>query len=149
VAGPISETLGFRVAAKYSTLKGWFKNRVPAGPSLTYPGFNTPGALYKTGPGTEQIIGRVTLKWQPSSDFSATLKVTGNQTNGNSVDNSEVYCIPGSVAALRGTSDTLAYGQFVANGFTTPTYIVDPNSDCKLDRKTSRGQLPTEFLANW
>ncbi len=141
VAGPISETLGFRIAAKYSKLDGWFKNVVPAGPSLSYPGFNTPGALYDEGPGTEQMIGRVTLKWQPTSDFTANLKFTANKTEANSVDNSEVYCIPGSVSALRGTSDTRALG--------TGQVIIDPNSDCNLDRRTSRGQLPTEFLANW
>ncbi|RYE42827.1 MAG: hypothetical protein EOP21_08005, partial [Hyphomicrobiales bacterium] len=49
VGGPISETLGYRIAGKYSKLDGWFKNVVPPGPSLAFPGFNTPGALYDEG----------------------------------------------------------------------------------------------------
>jgi outer membrane receptor protein involved in Fe transport len=141
VAGPITETLGFRVAGKYSKLDGWFKNVVPAGPSLSYPGFNTPGALYKNGPSQRQMIGRITLKWQPTSDFTASLKVTGSELKGKSLDSPETFCVPGTVAANRGTLDTLSLAQGI--------YVVDPNSDCKLDYRTSRGALPKELLANW
>jgi iron complex outermembrane recepter protein len=142
VAGPISETLGFRVAAKYSKLDGWFKNFVPAGqPDLAHPGFTIPGGLYKDGPGTEQLIGRVTLKWQPTTDFTANLKLTANRATGNSGDSPETYCVPGFAAANRGTQDT--------RSLTTGVFTVDPNSDCKLDHRTSRGQQPAQFIANW
>ena len=146
VAGPISETLGFRVAGKYSDLKGWFKNVVPAGPSLSYPGFNTPGALYDEGPGQKQMVGRVTLKWQPTADFSANLKFTANEAKGGSLDSPETFCAAGTPSAAAGKLSTTAYGLLFAG---QPSLITDPNSDCKLDHRTSRGQLPTEFLANW
>ena len=141
VAGPLSETLGFRVAVKYSDLKGWFDNVVPAGPSLSYPGFNTPGANYSHGPDQKQLVGRVTLKWQPTSDFTASLKFTANEAKGKSLDSPETFCVAGSPGAATGKLSTLALG--------LGKQIVDPNSDCKLDHRTSRGQLPKEFLANW
>ncbi len=141
VAGPISETLGFRVAGKFSDLKGWFKNNAPPGPNLTYPGFNNTRTLYKDGPDQSQKIGRITLKWQPSSDFTASLKVTANELKGKSLDSPETFCAPGTASALAGKLSTLALH--------LGRQIVDPNSDCKLDHKTSRGPLPQEFLANW
>ncbi len=61
VAGPISDTLGFRVAAKYNKLDGWIKNRVLPGPNPAFPGFNIPGPAFKTGPSSETIVSRVTL----------------------------------------------------------------------------------------
>ena len=94
VAGPISETLGFRFAAKYSDLKGWFKNRVFIGPNPAYGNFLVPGPAYDTGPGTKQIVGRVTLKWQPTSDFTANLKFTANKTTAAGGDTPETFCVP-------------------------------------------------------
>lgn len=141
VAGPISETLGFRVAGKISDLKGWFKNSAPPGPNLTYPGFNNTRELYKDGPDQRQLIGRITLKWQPTSDFTASLKFTANQLKGKSLDSPETFCVPGTAAAASGKLSTLAIH--------LGRQIVDPNSDCKLDHRTSRGALPQEFLANW
>jgi outer membrane receptor protein involved in Fe transport len=140
IAGPITDTLGYRVAGKFSKLEGWFHNNVPPGPSLTYPGFNTPGALYDRG-SAKTLIGRVTLKWQPTTDFTANLKFTANKVTGDSVDSAETKCVAGSPGAATGKLSTLALGQ--------GKYIQDPNSDCNLDYHTSRGQLPTEFLANW
>jgi iron complex outermembrane recepter protein len=141
IAGPISETLGFRIAGKYSKLDGWFKNVVPPGPSLTYPGFNTPGALYDEGPSQRQLIGRATLRWEPSPDFTANLKFTANELKGKSLDSPETFCVPGTASAAAGKLSTLALH--------LGRQIVDPNSDCKLDHRTSRGALPVEFLANW
>ncbi len=141
VAGPISETLGFRVAAKFSKLKGWLKNTAIAGPDPAHPGFNTPGPFFNTGPGTKQLVGRITLKWQPTADFTANLKFTANKTTGNGAESVEAFCIPGSAPFLRGTLDITSLG--------IGRNVVDPNSDCKLDYRVSRGQQPKEFLANW
>ena len=141
VSGPISDTLGLRIAAKFADLDGWFTNRVPATPSVSYPGLTIPGGLYKTSPSTQQIVGRVTLDWKPTTDFSANLKITGNTTKGGAVDSSEVYCTPGLAEAIRGTVSTLQPGRGIR--------VIDPYSDCKLNHRTSNGQLPAELLANW
>ena len=140
VAGPLSDTLGFRVAAKYNKLDGWIKNRVTPGPNPAFPGFNIPGPAFDTGPESHSIVGRVTLKWQPTSDFTANLKFTGNKLSGGALDSVEAFCT-GGVALARGTLDTLSLG--------IGQYVVDPQSDCKKDRHTSRGEQPKEFLANW
>ena len=67
VSGPLTDTLGARVAVYGSKLTGYFKN------------IATPSALYgPTGnrlPHDSDFGGRVTLKFDPSSAFSARLKV--------------------------------------------------------------------------
>jgi len=141
VSGPITESLRFRVAARYSKLDGWIKNRVPPTPSVSYPGFTIPGPLFNTAPDTRQIAGRLTLKWKPTTDFSATLKVTGSKMDGGSTDSSEAYCLPGSADAIRGTLATFQPG--------LGSYVIDPHSDCNLDRRSSSGTHPAELLANW
>jgi iron complex outermembrane receptor protein len=146
VAGPISETLGFRIAAKYSKLDGWLKNTAVAGPDLAHPGFTIPGPFFNTGPGTKQLIGRVTLKWQPTDDLTANFKFAYNKSTGNGAEAVESYCLPNTVAARRGTLDTTSFTLLFAG---LPASVADPNSDCKLDRRVSRGQQPTAFLANW
>ena len=58
VAGPLSDTLGFRVAAKFVDQDGFLKNR----------------ATGNEDPHTLQGLGRVTLKWEPTSNFDVTGK---------------------------------------------------------------------------
>jgi len=141
VSGPLSDTLGFRVAVKYSKLDGWIKNSVPPTPAVFYPGFTIPGPSFTNTPNTEQLAGRVTLQWKPTSDFTATLKVSGNRVRGDSADSSESFCAAGSADAQIGKISTFnpVTGQFV----------VDPYSDCNLDRHSSTGRLPNEFQSNW
>jgi len=45
ISGPLGETLGIRVAAKYSSLDGWTRNVVPPTASVSYPGLTIPGAV--------------------------------------------------------------------------------------------------------
>jgi outer membrane receptor protein involved in Fe transport len=147
VAGPISDTLGFRVAGKFSKLDGWFHNDVPLGPNLSYINpatgmpFNNTIQLYNHGPDQRQLIGRITLKWQPTTDFTANFKFTASEAKGKSLDTPETFCVAGSPGAATGKLSTLS--------LTQGKYIQDPNSDCNLDYHTSRGPLPQELLANW
>lgn len=65
--GPITDTLGIRVAGKYHQTDGHLINMV------------TRSAF----PRTESYAGRVTLQWTPNEDFEATLQANyGNQENG-------------------------------------------------------------------
>lgn len=60
VSGPLSDTVGIRLAANYSDIDGFMKN--------TLPGAEDPY-------GREESVLRGILQWEPSDDFVATLKL--------------------------------------------------------------------------
>ena len=69
ISGPISETLGFRLAGYFSDMKGWTKNIAPTGPGIAEP-------TSRRSPNGDEIAGRLTLKWEPDDRFNARLKLT-------------------------------------------------------------------------
>jgi iron complex outermembrane receptor protein len=72
LSGPVSDTLGLRLAASWSDNKGWFKNTagLTARPDL---GGLAPAS--KRSGGNENWIIRATAVWQPTDRFKARLKV--------------------------------------------------------------------------
>lgn len=110
VSGPISETLGYRVAVRASKMfGGYFKNR--AGPvnyvttdagAAGFPTSSHPAApAIKDAPGGNEFLGRATLQWDPSDKMTATL--TGSTTIskiGNSSYNYVAYACPNDVSSL-------------------------------------------------
>lgn len=60
VSGPLSDTVGIRIAAKYYDVDGYLDNSLPGAPD--------PYAR-------EEYLIRGTLQWSPTDDFTATLKV--------------------------------------------------------------------------
>jgi outer membrane receptor protein involved in Fe transport len=58
VGGPLSDTVGIRVATHYSDLGGWLKN-LSSG---------------DRNPGVKDKFGRITLDWQPNEDWTVVLK---------------------------------------------------------------------------
>ena len=78
LSGPLSDTLGARLAGTWSDRDGYFKNTAVAIPGL---GGTTLGG--RNG-GNENWIVRGTLVWNPSADFKARLKVNVTRDNSNS-----------------------------------------------------------------
>lgn len=138
VSGPISENLLLRVAGKFSDLNGWLKNVAPGGANPIYP-FPIPGPSTGDAPAYESYSGRATLRWEPSSDFDATFKVSGNHLSGNGDDAIEGFCAP----------PALARGQLSTTNLATFQQVFDPNSDCRLDKVRAQGALPPQVLNNW
>jgi len=68
IGGPITETLGIRVAAGVNGMDGWIEN-VGTG---------------NDGPLEDNLAGRVTLVFTPSTDFDMTLKVDGSRNRNKS-----------------------------------------------------------------
>jgi iron complex outermembrane receptor protein len=69
VSGPLSDTLGARIAATYSAADGYFKNKA-------VPILSTGAAPTKDRePQPRNFIIRGTLLWKPTADFSARLKL--------------------------------------------------------------------------
>lgn len=62
VSGPLSDTLGARAAVSYSAMDGYFRNL-----SAT--------AFDDRAPNSKDLIARGTIKWEPSSQFSARIKL--------------------------------------------------------------------------
>lgn len=86
VSGPLTDTLGIRVAAFGSIMRGWVENVTP--PDSPYAPFR------RWIPHDRELAGRLTLKWEPSDRFNARLKVTHNILNGSGQGPNDqfVYC---------------------------------------------------------
>lgn len=131
VSGPISSTLRARLAVRGAQSEGYITNTATPRPTGYAPGINLPGALDNRQPGTKELIGRLTLVYEPSSAFDATLKILAGKFRSNTDSN--------GAQAVCGTGQILP----TAGG------ISDPDGDCKLDRRRSSSAIPTAFLVDW
>lgn len=129
VSGPITPSFGARLAIRYRKLKGWMYNDaqpianpfytadMPAGMS------QLPGGA-KRRVGDRDLLGRLSLEFDPGSAFKASFKIFGShatdQGSGSAVQNI------GPCASGR----PLVYG------------IADPFSECRPDNHTSNGAVP-------
>ncbi|MES2097040.1 MAG: TonB-dependent receptor [Pseudomonadota bacterium] len=131
VSGPVTSTLGFRVAVRYRNLDGWLRN---TSVSETNPFYNpATGAPASVGtlpgtsnprPGDEDFVGRVTLAFEPSNNFKATLRVLGtSQTDaGPGVSSQNIGPCTGPYPRVSG--------------------IADPSAECVIDNRTTSGDVP-------
>lgn len=90
---PITDTLGIRVALRGSKMYGgWYRNEsvpynfvttdIATGRRTSHLSEPSP----REAPGEKELLGRITLKWEPTSGIVDTLKVSGayNDVNNNS-----------------------------------------------------------------
>ncbi|NML90652.1 TonB-dependent receptor [Sphingobium sp. TB-6] len=110
VSGPLTDTLGYRVALRASKIYGgYFENRAgsinyvttDAGAAGFPTSVHTAAPAVRDAPGGNEILGRATLQWDPSDRLTATL--TGSTTIskiGNSSYNYVAYACPGGVSSL-------------------------------------------------
>ena len=137
IGGPISDIFGARLAFRGKSMRGWIKDFAePTFNPLWQPELSpTPGTLDPFY-GEREIIGRLTLEYDPEGGFDATLKVTGNiyQDDGPTTALEPVDCGPDGMA------------ESVAGGIT----IADPFlPDCILNGTTSHSHMPAAMAANW
>ena len=102
VSGPLSETLGLRVAVRGSGMqRGYVENvagTIDAGlfdiATGTARTVNAAPAI-RFGPKEREFLARATLKWQPTNEFTATIKGSINRTrNDNPSWNYIIYDCP-------------------------------------------------------
>jgi len=92
ISGPISDTLGVRVAAQYQDIEDYVK--LAPGTAA----FNPDGSV-RDSRGLKNFIGRVTLQWDPSDNFSANLKLNYvKNKNDGAIGHSDINCGPNGVA---------------------------------------------------
>jgi len=109
-SGPLSDTLGLRVALRASKMYGGYYRNI-ADPVVyntfdVITGATTPHTAAPAAheaPGEKELLGRVTLKWTPDDRLTATLKASGdyNKVN-NSSWNYVPYSCPSGFSQLNG-----------------------------------------------
>lgn len=66
ISGPLSDTLGARLAVRYAKMDGWLHNNAVDGANPTDAAFPLRRGGAARAVGSETITGRLTLDWQPS-----------------------------------------------------------------------------------
>lgn len=128
---PITETLGVRLAARYSKMDGGYYRNVSTDMEYTTvdvaTGYTNPETLISTPvespmPQQKELLARLTVKWEPTDSITNTLKVTRdeNDTLNNSWNYVAYSCGDGS-----GMSQLTAYA-------------------CERDFVTHQNNLPVE-----
>ncbi|RJG52590.1 TonB-dependent receptor [Sphingobium terrigena] len=131
-SGPLSDTLGIRVAVRGSKMwGGYFKNVADpvtlntldiATGTLT-PHIARPAP--RDQPGEKELLGRVTLKWTPDERLTATLKLSGTRSETN---NSSWNYVPFNCA--------------------TGSSSLNPAVPCKESFVTHQNAIPVDIAAN-
>jgi outer membrane receptor protein involved in Fe transport len=106
---PLSDTLGLRIALRASKMwGGYLKNKADVPFTYTTTDVVT-GAVTnhaelpsaRNDPKLREFIGRVTLRWEPTSALTATLKASANiNDQNNAAFNYALYRCPGGVSQL-------------------------------------------------
>ncbi|MDB5702297.1 MAG: TonB-dependent receptor [Sphingomonadales bacterium] len=147
VSGPLSDTLGFRLAGVYSDMKGDLKDLTPIG--SPYAPNNDRNPSYK------DWALRGTLKWNPSSEFDAKLKVSYGQLHGDGPASGTAFtsCPQGArftgsginqCNTNDGANSNAGYGKFLAGlGGTLNHFRADGNNFNK------QNQLLSGLEMNW
>lgn len=107
VSGPVSDTLGVRLAGYFSHMDGYVKNI--ADPSIS---------SYTRAPYGTEWAGRLTLKYEPSDSFTARLKVSYNQArdSGQGANNQFFWCALGSVPQFSTARDNCVADTTIVQG---------------------------------
>ena len=88
VSGPITETLGGRLAVSWTDSKGWINNELHG-----VPGFDADESRF---PALDEVFARGTLVWEPNDRFSSRTKISINELERNSGSaNQVIYCPSG------------------------------------------------------
>ncbi|MDF7774825.1 TonB-dependent receptor [Sphingomonas sp. AOB5] len=128
IAGPIAEGLGGRVAVKYRKMEGWLHNNALRAPNPFFPA-SLPATLgtlpgrQSERVGDDEIMGRITLQFEPTDNFTVTAKVFGTRGHDQGAG---------------------AYAQNIgpcSDGKPRSFGVPDPYGDCKADNQISYGDL--------
>jgi iron complex outermembrane receptor protein len=133
IGGPVTDTLGVRVAFRVSDMFGGYIHDV-AQPIADpfHPGYILPGALNSEAPEERSNAARFTAVWKPSSHFDANFKFLfmTDHTDGSAATAQVGQCAPGATKPS-------VFG------------VIDPYGDCKLNQTNSFGGDPPQQVATW
>lgn len=108
ISGPLSDTFGIRIAGQYNDVKEYVKINP-----------TTPAKLHNRG--LTDFVGRITMQWEPTSDFKANFKATYTRnTNDGAIGTADISC------GKNGRADEVVLFSFLG-----PAAIAIPsNADC-------------------
>lgn len=130
ISGPLSDTIGARLALRHSEMDGWVRvisEPRPAGDPL---GLNLPGTSRDRLPGSRDTTGRLTLTWDPTDAFSTSLKLQASHyEDAGNASRAEIFACQGP------------------GGTAQPIFGVSaPDEDCEVNGVVSRTDPPVEFV---
>lgn len=133
ISGPLSDTFGFRVAARASDMRGYENVSGVVATPQTDPQFPHAAVPHGDSPRTDDVSGRVTFNWHPTDRFTATLKVFGTRFTDDTGPNSstEIVCVDRN-------------DQPIAYDFVTGVPFVDTAGDCRPDGNRTNASLGPE-----
>ncbi|MEL6875286.1 MAG: TonB-dependent receptor, partial [Pseudomonadota bacterium] len=121
VSGPVSDTLGIRVAAQYTDIEDYVE-LTPETPAVN------------RSRGLKDFVGRVTLQWDPFDNFSANLKLNYvRNENDGAIAHSDIDCGP------NGRADEV----FLLSG----AAVIPSNADCNINDNLYPTADPSPALA--
>lgn len=119
ISGPLTDTLGARLAFFGSTMKGYARNTAPA--SALY------GPDRRDVPHDRELAGRLTLKFEPTGDFDAKLKISYNRLrNEGPAQNQQLVNCPLGVGQLSPQDDCRADARVVRPDLGRNFTVIDP-----------------------
>ena len=94
VSGPVTETLGARLAVFWDDMRGWSKDTVPQ---------TSPFAAASPTPDNREAAARLTLKWEPTDRLRARAKIAYSKLDGSGsyANQQYIYCPFGQPQPLR------------------------------------------------
>lgn len=135
VSGPVTDTLGLRLAVRYSDMsKGYVTNDAPAA-SLTSLNITNGVATVHPGqapkrdlPGERDLGVRLTALWQPSDEFSLNVKggITRYRTENATWNNEMVSCPVGGFSQVNRTEACNANRRIQQNAVPTTVAATNP-----------------------
>lgn len=149
LSGPLTETLGARLAYRWSNMEGFLDNNSQPiansdGSLVPDEPFDFPGRARDVVGGDESHAVRLTLEWEPTDNFRATwINLVTDYETDNFASIEVANC-----SGAQPVSTTL--GGFAALGTGNPNVGgFDPNGDCSFDGDVSLGSLPPELAATY
>ena len=124
VSGPVTDTLGLRLAAMYDNSDGFFTNAaIPA------PGTGALAPRHSTNPPDRNYIVRGTAVWKPSSQFDARLKINQVHEFSDEGGAEQMISCPDGVGAVPGFGiPFLGGGEDCKKDRTLRVVDLDPNA---------------------
>ena len=144
-SGPLSDTLGVRLAVRGSKMWGGYYRNVSN--PVTYSTFDIADASLEPhvaapapseAPGEKELLGRLTIKWEPTDRLTATFKASGdyNEVNNSSWNYVAFHC-PTGVSQLTGYA--------CGDGFVTHQNNIPADIAANFPFSKSDGQLYNRY----
>lgn len=112
ISGPITDTLGVRVAAQYTDIEKYVE-LTPGTPAVN------------RNRGLTDFVGRATLQWDPVDEFDANLKLNFiRNTNDGAIAHSDIFC------GANGRADEVV---LLGNAVDPFTVAIPSNADCNIN----------------